>query len=359
MAEQNASSIDSLVVDDSPEGIFVFDKDGALLRDNGRAAFLVESFEPGAIILCENDILKLFNLDPLRQKNIFESKYISNPRKNLSIQRKWTDSGVEIYYLMDTTGERLRMAALHQQTSDTLWKIRSRVTSIQNALSYLIDYESTQFNNEIKNLLSSSRFEVWQLSRYADNLRDLALLNANVLEKQIDMEVVSLKECIVEAVMNIETFRENWGKKVFFMDRTPELSVRCDKNRFIHILESVLINSIMYGPANVIVTIDAKMATDEKVNIIIKDNGDGLSDADLTKVFEYGYRGNTAKKAGSPLGLGIELFIAQQTLTRMDGGIFLENGQNEGTEATFILMKGSAKDERPERPVVGTEARID
>jgi hypothetical protein len=43
----------------------------------------------------------------------------------------------------------------------------------------------------------------------------------------------------------------------------------------------------------------------------------------------------------------------------MDGGIFLENGQNEGTEATFILMKGSAKDERPERPVVGTEARID
>lgn len=338
MAEQNVSSLDSLAVDDSPEGIFIFDKDGSLLRNNGKAVLLVESFEPATIILCENDLLKLFSLGPLRQKNLFESKHITNPPKNLLVQRKRTDSDKVIYYIVDTTGERLRMAALHRQTSDTLWKIRSRITSIQNALSYLIDYESVQFNNDIKDLLSSSRFEIWQLSRYADNLRDLALLNANVLGKQIDMEVVSLKECITEAVINLETFKENWEKKVSCLDRTPEMSIRCDKNRFIHIIESVLINSIMYGPANVVVTIDAKMAADEKVNIIIKDNGYGLSAADLAKVFEYGYRGDTAKKAGS-LSLGIELYLAQQTMTRMDGEIFLENGQNEGTETTLILSR--------------------
>jgi K+-sensing histidine kinase KdpD len=344
MTEQTGISFDSLAVENSDQGIFIFNNEGLLLRGNGKASLLVDAFEPGAMVVCENDLLSLFGLAPLNQRGYGENKYATNKRKNIFIHRKKTDEDFVIYYLLDTTGERLRMAALHQQTSGVLWKVRSKVTSIQNALSYILEYELDRFDNSVGDLLSTSRFEIWQLSRYTDNLRDLALLNGNMLGKQVDIESVSLKECVAEAVRNLETFKKNWGKKVSFIDTTPAWPILCDKFRFVRIVESIFINSVFYSRADVTISIDAAEGNEENIVVHIKDNGPGLSDDDLPKLFGYGYRGQAARAAGFP-GLGIELFLARQILLRMNGGIEIDNHPGKGTETILTVKKGAGGDE--------------
>jgi len=235
------------------------------------------------------------------------------------------------------------ISQIFRQTSEVFWKIRSRVTSLQNVLSLLIDYESKKFDAETKDLLVSSRFEVWQLSRYADNFRDFSLVLADELDKQLDCEDVYVKDAVREAIYNLHTYRDNWGKKYFFFDKTPStVKVRCDKNRLVRIIESLFVNSILYSGQTVTVTISTQETYDGGVMIAVKDNGFGVPAADEPNIFTNGFRGENAKK--SPYqGLGMELFLARKILGKMDGGLSFVN--NEGAGCTFtVSFKGPVKD---------------
>ena len=231
--------------------------------------------------------------------------------------------------------EKDRISQIFRQTSEVFWKIRSRVTSLQNVLSLLVDYESKKFDAETKDLLVSSRFEVWQLSRYADNFRDFSLLHADELDKLLDREDVYVKDAVREAIYNLHTYRDNWEKKYFFFDKTPStVKVRCDKNRLIRIIESLFVNSILYSGQTVTVMISTRETDGGGILIAVKDNGFGVPAAETPRIFTNGFRGGNANK--SPYqGLGMELFLARKILEKMDGGLSFAN--NEGAGCTFTI----------------------
>jgi signal transduction histidine kinase len=237
----------------------------------------------------------------------------------------------------DTVNEKTKISQIYSQTSDVFWKIRSRVTSLQNVFALLVDYESYKLDKEIKDLLVSSRFEVWQLSRYADNFRDFSLLQANELEKQLDFENINVKDVIREAIYNLHTFKDNWGKKYFFFDKTPSLiKVRCDKNRLIRIIETLFINSIIYSGETVSVIISTKELAENRVSISIKDNGHGIREADMPSVFTNGFRSEYALKNRFQ-GLGMELHLAKEILAKTNGVITVESKENAGCTVTVSL----------------------
>jgi K+-sensing histidine kinase KdpD len=231
--------------------------------------------------------------------------------------------------------EKDRISQIFRQTSEIFWKIRSRVTSLQNVLSLLVDYESKKFDAETKDLLVSSRFEVWQLSRYADNLRDFSLLQADELDNLLDHEDVYVKDAVREAIYNLHTYRDNWEKKYFFFDKTPStIKVRCDKNRLVRIIESLFVNSILYSGQSATVMISTQETNAGGVLIAVKDNGFGIPEADMQGIFANGFRGENAKKSLYQ-GLGMELYLARKILGKMNGALSFMN--NEGAGCTFIV----------------------
>lgn len=239
----------------------------------------------------------------------------------------------------NTMREQNPVSQIYRQTSDVFWKIRSRVTSLQNVLSLLVDYESKKFDAETKDLLVSSRFEVWQLSRYADNFRDFSLLQADGLENQLDIEDIYVKDLIREAIYNLHTYRDNWGKKYFFFDKTPSnVKVRCDKNRLIRIIESLFANSILYSDQTVSVIVSTKETDHNTVVIDIKDNGPGIAASEIAQIFSNGFRGENARKK-SYQGLGMELYLAREILGKTGGEIAFENNENAGCTFSLTLSQ--------------------
>jgi K+-sensing histidine kinase KdpD len=238
--------------------------------------------------------------------------------------------------------EKGRVSQIYRQTSEVFGKIRSRVTSLQNVLSLLVDYESKKFDAETKDLLVSSRFEVWQLSRYADNFRDFSILQADELDKLLDREDFYVKDAVREAIYNLHTYRDNWGKKYFFFDKTPStIKVRCDKNRFIRIIESLFVNSILYSGQTVTVMISTHETDAGGVLIAVKDNGFGVPEGDMQGIFANGFRGENAIKSIYQ-GLGMELYLARKILGKMNGALSFAN--NEGVGCTFtISFEGPVK----------------
>ncbi|MGQ1891078.1 hybrid sensor histidine kinase/response regulator transcription factor [Thermophagus sp. OGC60D27] len=79
---------------------------------------------------------------------------------------------------------------------------------------------------------------------------------------------------------------------------------------------------------------------ENSVNILISDNGRGMSTAETTKVFDRFYQIDNSKGKNSELGSGIGLALSQEIIKKHEGNIFVTSQEGKGTCFTVNLKKG-------------------
>lgn len=325
-----------------PIALLIFNGSGKVKRANSQWKLLARQIGLNDEIKDMKEIMDFLNMRPMtvdNQTSIHElniaDRTIIVKQNAISIQ----NSSFLLLSFEDITRYKSHIKMVHSQVSDTLWKFRSRTAAIQNALSILIDYDSELTEADRKNLLNESLFETWQISRYADNLRDISLLNARLLADQLEMEPISIKEVISESIQNLKMIIEYYRKDCEINDETEKsITVMADRNRLVRIFESIIINAIVFSAESIKISISV-ICSDTEIIVSIKDNGRGVDDEDLAKIFDYGYKSKTAMKSGYN-GMGIELYLAREILSKMNGSISIESGENIGTTVEMLLLRG-------------------
>jgi signal transduction histidine kinase len=240
----------------------------------------------------------------------------------------------------DITGQKNQIATVYKQASDLLWKIRSRITPLQNALSLLTDYNDSLDEETTVELLKNSRFEIWQLERYMDTFRDMSLISANYLKQSLVTERLELDLLLDEALKNIKVFRIYAGIECTIQHSTRnKFYIYGDKMRITRIIESILLNAMIYSQKTAKIVIEALRETDTVI-LRISDNGIGIPEADQTNIFNYGFRGENASKTEYN-GMGCELFIARQVMLYNKGTVSFQSRENQGS--TFELQFGGSE----------------
>ncbi|MFN3840235.1 MAG: MASE1 domain-containing protein [Cyclobacteriaceae bacterium] len=105
----------------------------------------------------------------------------------------------------------------------------------------------------------------------------------------------------------------------------PE-SFHCDKWRLKIILNNLISNAIRFKNGRDPVIRVKASAQNKKLNLCIEDNGRGISKEHLPNLGKMFYRA-TDEGAGSGLGL----YIVKETLARLNGSMFIESTEGEGT----------------------------
>ena len=107
-----------------------------------------------------------------------------------------------------------------------------------------------------------------------------------------------------------------------------------DKRRILVNLNNLISNAIKYRDTTKINShVDITVYSDiSKAIIKVKDNGLGIADDKKGKIFEMFYRGNKFSD-----GSGLGMYIAKETLTKLNGTITLESKLNVGTTFTVII----------------------
>ncbi|WP_289022532.1 ATP-binding protein [uncultured Salegentibacter sp.] len=124
----------------------------------------------------------------------------------------------------------------------------------------------------------------------------------------------------------------------FDIDYDKPIWVYGDRDRIQQILTNLIVNSIKYGKEDGTTEISIENLIKNKVIVRVTDNGEGIEEENLPRVFERFYRvdkSGSRKEGGSGLGLS----IVKHIIEAHDEKIYVESVFGVGSEFSFTLEK--------------------
>lgn len=181
------------------------------------------------------------------------------------------------------------------------------------------------------------------LHRNADYMKNLVVktLELAVLNSpntRFSIEVLHLSVEINQILSNKKIlFDENHVKISNSIDTS--LWIKADRLRLEELLTNIFENSVKYCQEDCRITIDAKL-TNEFVTISIVDNGIGMSQDELGRIFDEFYKADSARHDIQNTGLGMS--ICKRIVEKHGGTIWVESpGPGKGTTVFFTFPAAS------------------
>jgi signal transduction histidine kinase len=144
-------------------------------------------------------------------------------------------------------------------------------------------------------------------------------------------------ELLVNEVINNFQFIKGADKIRIQRDISLPYFVETDRIRLMIILNNILSNAVKYHRLELKdpwILVAAHYA-DSRLHLVISDNGQGIEDDLLPKIFNMFFRGTNQSK-----GSGLGLYIVKETIEKMGGSIHVESTLASGT--SFIISLPAA-----------------
>jgi CheY-like chemotaxis protein len=142
-------------------------------------------------------------------------------------------------------------------------------------------------------------------------------------------EPVSLAEVMLECQTMIEPQAQKRGIRVSFPQLETPYFVKADRTRVKQVLINLLSNAIKYNREGGTVVVACIVSTPGRVRICVEDTGEGLSPADIEKLFQPFNR--LGREATTEEGTGIGLVVCKRLVDLMGGVIGVESAVGKGS----------------------------
>ena len=155
--------------------------------------------------------------------------------------------------------------------------------------------------------------------------------NSYIINKK-DEDIVYLVE---ETVLDMKDYIEEKGLELIFDTDVEEKVIRCDKVDIERCIINLVGNAVKFTPECGLIEV-LLQDLDDKVKIIVKDNGIGISEENQKIIFDRFNQvvdESSEQKGGSGLGLT----ITKQFITLHNGEIYVESEVGVGSEFIIIL----------------------
>lgn len=108
-----------------------------------------------------------------------------------------------------------------------------------------------------------------------------------------------------------------------------------DPKWFQRIIDNLIVNSIKHNPSGTTITVSISPIEQHLMMITVEDNGIGMDNETLDKLFQRYYRGTNTSDSGSGTGLGMA--ITKQLVQLHEGSINVKSTLQKGTTIRIIL----------------------
>lgn len=245
----------------------------------------------------------------------------------------WQQRGV-IVVLHDITEIRRLEKMRSDFVANVSHELKTPVTSVSGFSETLMSGEVTD-EETTKQFLKIIHDESQRLDRLISDL-----LNLSKIERQkmpLNLETLNMTALVHEVSVTLQGAIEEKRTRLVLPDPSKDVYLQGDEDRLRQIILNLVGNGINYTAEGGTVTVSLKENV-EKVRLIIKDDGIGIPEESLPRIFERFYRVDRARSRHSG-GTGLGLAIVKHLIESHHGEIEVESREGEGTTFTVILPK--------------------
>ena len=227
-----------------------------------------------------------------------------------------------------------------------------------------------EFRKEfIGNVAHELKTPIFTIQGYIENLIDGAVENKLLRDKFLNRAQISIERLIyiikdLDMITKLESGSQNLEvtsfdlnkliknifdqleiqaqkkeiKLTFNTNYSESILVNADRDKIHQVITNLIINSIKYGTFKGTTEISLESLTTEKLIVRVTDNGEGILNEHLPRLFERFYRvdqSGSRKQGGSGLGLS----IVKHIIDAHNENIYIESKLGIGSEFSFTLSK--------------------
>jgi len=170
-------------------------------------------------------------------------------------------------------------------------------------------------------------------------VKDLDMISKLESGMKLDQDSFNIVKTIAEVfeILEIKANKKNINLDFAEPYHFPIL-VRADNEKIEQVLINLISNAINYGKVNGSILIKIKSQSDARILISIIDDGVGIDEKNLPRLFERFYRIDKSRSRDQG-GSGLGLAIVKHILEAHDQEIFVESELGQGSTFSFTLNK--------------------
>ena len=275
-----------------------------------------------------------------RIKQIKKKDFSVTPRKQL-VEK---ENPIELLrkelnvYVATKEGEvqDLKKAAKYRQEflADVSHELKTPIFAAQGFVHTLLDNPDEDLEIRMKFLEKAAK-SLDGLDNLVQDLLTVSQIETGAIK--IEKKKINLRPLIEEIFEQVEAKAKKRDVKLKLIAPKGEIQVKADTQRISQVIMNLVVNAIKYGNEKGLVQI---IITEKKkaYTISVVDNGPGIPDEHLHRIFERFYRVDKSRAKNSG-GTGLGLSIVKHIVQAHNSKISVQSEENKGTRFEFKLEK--------------------
>lgn len=330
----------------SKEGLAFFSKDKKIIIANNLfiqylSLITDKTLSPADYLFKEENLKKINNFisqklyEPnVREEFISESMTLDKGSRTFLIECIiFQDHTFEIA-INDITQQEQETRLKRQLTQNIAHELKTPVSSIRGYMETIL---STEMDENRKKMFMERCYA--QSKRLTDLLRDISMLNRLDESKDLyDTDKTDLQKIITEVFNESQSALSERKMTVETRNLHDQMLINGNYSLLYSIFRNLTDNAIAYAGVGTKITIDCYLEDDNYYCFSFSDNGVGVPEEHLNRLFERFYRvdkGRSRKLGGTGLGLA----IVKNAVLFHKGEIWVKNGSDGGLNILFSLRK--------------------
>ena len=214
-------------------------------------------------------------------------------------------------------------------------ELKTPVFNIQGYILTLLEGALEDPEHNRKFLLKAAK-NVDRMAGLIDDLDVITKIEGGSLE--LNSSTFDLGHLVTEVMDQLEQRAKRSGISVVFVEDGPrKIDVKADYGKIEQVMTNLISNSLRYGKENGTTQVRC-YDMEEQVLVEVADDGIGMSEEHLPRIFERFYRVDKSRSRNAG-GSGLGLAIVKHIIEAHDQSISVRSTQGKGSTFSFTLHK--------------------
>ncbi len=218
--------------------------------------------------------------------------------------------------------------------SNVSHELRTPVTILRSYADTLYNFGEDFKFEEQKEFIGIINDEIIHLNRMVNDILDFSKIEA---EKTPEKQISDISATIERTLVGLKVLADEKNMTIYLTKQDELPKIPYNEEGIERVINNLVVNAIKYSPENSKIDIIVGLTEDNNyVKVSVKDEGIGIAEDVLDRVFDRFYRAENTTHTIKGTGLGLHL-VKTAIEKQHFGRVFVQSKLGEGSTFSFIL----------------------